>query len=62
MDFLEPILKSKYLVIAEAFSKWLKVFKVNETNAKAAIKVLRTVKSHFGLPDMIVSKCYQEGS
>ena len=44
-----------YLVIIDAHSKWIEVFKMNSTMAIATIEVLRTVFARFGIPESIVS-------
>lgn len=55
LDFLGPIFNQKYLVIIEACSKWLEVFKMHSTNAQSTIQVLRTLFSRMRLPDKIVT-------
>ena len=44
-----------YLVIIDAHSKWIEVFKMNSTTAITTIEVLRTVFACFGIPESIVS-------
>ncbi|CAK1580016.1 unnamed protein product [Parnassius mnemosyne] len=55
VDFLGPLFGRTYLVVIDASSKWLEVFKMHKTNATAVIKVLRATFARFGLPVEIVS-------
>ena len=56
IDFAGPIDNLTYLVIIDAHSQWIEVFKMNSTTATATIEVLRTVFPHFGIPESIVSE------
>lgn len=44
-----------FLVIVDAFSKWVEVFPVSSTSAEATITALRMAFAQHGLPDLIVS-------
>ena len=55
IDFAGPMDNLTYLVIIDAHSKWIEVFKMNSTTAIATIEVLRTVFARFGIPESIVS-------
>uniref|UniRef100_A0A1Y1NP23 RNA-directed DNA polymerase n=1 Tax=Photinus pyralis TaxID=7054 RepID=A0A1Y1NP23_PHOPY len=55
IDFLGPIQDSKYLVVTDAFSKWLEVFKLNSTTADKTIACLRSLFARFGLVETLVS-------
>ena len=55
IDFAGPMDNLTYLVIIDAHSKWMEVFKMNSTTATATIEVLKTVFACFGIPESIVS-------
>ncbi|KAF2890450.1 hypothetical protein ILUMI_15723 [Ignelater luminosus] len=44
-----------FLVITDAFSKWVEVYEVTRADSQSTIEVLREVCSRFGLPKTIVS-------
>nr|XP_037270564.1 uncharacterized protein K02A2.6-like [Rhipicephalus microplus] len=55
IDFRRPFLGHTFLVIVDAFSKWIEVFPVSSTSAEATISALRIAFAQHGLPDVIVS-------
>ncbi|XP_064465302.1 uncharacterized protein K02A2.6-like [Ornithodoros turicata] len=55
VDFGGPFLGHTFLVIVDAYSKWVEVFPVKSTSAESTIDVLRLVFAQHGLPDLIVS-------
>nr|XP_037285122.1 uncharacterized protein K02A2.6-like [Rhipicephalus microplus] len=55
IDFGGPFLGHTFLVIVDAFSKWIEVFPVSSTSAEATISALRIAFAQHGLPDVIVS-------
>ncbi|XP_037505881.1 uncharacterized protein K02A2.6-like [Rhipicephalus sanguineus] len=55
IDFGGPFLGHTFLVIVDAFSKWIEVFPVSSTSADATISALRMAFAQHGLPDIIVS-------
>lgn len=55
IDFLGPIANHKYLVVIDAHSKWLEMFKMQNTTAQTTITALRSLFSRFGIPKYIVS-------
>lgn len=50
LDYLGPFKEKMYLIVVDAYSKWLEVFEINSTSAKLAIKELRQLFARFGLP------------
>lgn len=44
-----------WLIIIDAHSKWLEVFKMSSTTPAATIQCLRDVFTRFGLPEKIVT-------
>ncbi|XP_026329120.1 uncharacterized protein K02A2.6-like [Hyposmocoma kahamanoa] len=55
VDFLGPISGTKYLVLVDAYSKWIEVTSMSTTTAKAVLSKLREHFARFGLPKQIVS-------
>lgn len=55
IDHAGPYLGHLYLIIVDAFSKWIEACIVPSTSAEATIKVLRTLFSTHGIPEHIVS-------
>lgn len=55
IDFGGPFLGHTFLVIVDAFSKWIEVFPVSSTSAEVTISALRVAFAQHGLPDVIVS-------
>ncbi|XP_061704035.1 uncharacterized protein K02A2.6-like [Cydia pomonella] len=55
LDFLGPIAGVKYLVLIDAYSKWIEIAEMSSTTAKILIKKLREYFARFGLPKQIVS-------
>jgi hypothetical protein len=55
LDFLGPIAGVKYLVLVDAYSKWIEVAEMTSTTSKMLIKKLREYFARFGLPKQIVS-------
>ena len=55
IDHTDPYLGKLYLIVVDAFSKWIEVHIVNSTSSEATIEKLRTLFSIHGLPEQIVS-------
>ncbi|XP_060543046.1 uncharacterized protein K02A2.6-like [Pantherophis guttatus] len=55
IDFAGPCKGNTFLVIVDAYSKWLEVVLMSTTTADAVIKVLRRLFATHGIPDLIVS-------
>lgn len=45
----------KYIIIVDAFSKWIEAIAMNRTDAESTISVLRSIFSRFGLPSQLVT-------
>ena len=45
----------QFLLVADSYSRWMKVFLMRGTTAEATIKVLRALFSPYGLPLELVS-------
>lgn len=55
IDFAGPFLNYYFLVVVDAYSKWIEVIKLSSTTAKVTECKLRELFSRFGLPDILVS-------
>ena len=55
LDFCGPIKGYMFLVVVDAFSKWLEVFPLRSATSEAAIESLRVMFARWGLPKTIVS-------
>ena len=54
MDYTGPLQDCMFLVIVDAFSKWLEIIPVKNATSSVTIDKLRGVCSTHGLPDTIV--------
>jgi len=54
-DCLGPFKGHQLLIIEDAYSKWLEVFKVNATGAQVAINIFRNLFAKFGLPEYLAT-------
>jgi hypothetical protein len=55
VDHAGPFLGKQFLIVTDAYSKWLEVEMVNSTSSREAINKLKRMFSIFGLPKTIVS-------
>ena len=55
IDHAGPFLGKTFLVIIDAYSKWIDVQSVNSTSAECTISKLRTLFATHGLPEQIIS-------
>ena len=55
MDYAGPLLDHMFLVVVDAFSKWLEVVPVRNATSRVTIDKLRSICSIHGLPDTIVT-------
>ena len=55
IDFCGPIENKMYLIITDAYSKWIDCYEMNNITAETTIKVLKSYFSTWGLPHRIVS-------
>ena len=54
-DFAGPFLGHNFLLLIDAYSKWLEVHVVSSTSTQAATNKLRHIFSTHGLPEMLVT-------
>ncbi|XP_058023851.1 LOW QUALITY PROTEIN: uncharacterized protein LOC131190532 [Ahaetulla prasina] len=55
IDFAGPFHGQTFLVVVDAFSKWLEIILMKSTTAEAVIATLRHLFATHGLPDTLVS-------
>ena len=55
IDFAGPVTGKYYVIIVDAFSKWLEVEEVPLTAAKPVTKVLERLFATHGIPEVVVS-------
>ncbi|KRX18868.1 Uncharacterized protein T07_3375, partial [Trichinella nelsoni] len=55
VDLAGPIYGKKFLIVVDAYSKWLEVRELKNTTSESVISCLRQIFSIHGLPDIIVS-------
>ena len=52
-DHADPFHGRKFLVVVDAYSKWIDVHIVTSTSSEATIAKLRVILSNFGLPEQL---------
>ena len=55
IDYCGPLHGYYYLIVVDATSKWVEVFKTKYTTSTVTISLLRTCFSQFGIPVVLVS-------
>ena len=55
MDYAGPFLKTMFLVVIDAHTKWAEIIPTSSTTSSTTIDILRTIFARFGLPNQIVS-------
>ncbi|XP_058023914.1 uncharacterized protein K02A2.6-like [Ahaetulla prasina] len=55
LDFAGPYMGQNFLVIVDAYSRWVEVTLMPSTTAEATIRVLEKLFATHGLPDVVVS-------
>ena len=55
VDYAGPFLGKHFLVLVDAYSKWLEVMVVPSTSSQCTIDALRSVFATHGLPEILVS-------
>lgn len=54
-DFAGPFLSHHFLVVIDAYSKWLEVCPMTSTTSTATVKRLRVLFAQFELPEILVT-------
>ena len=55
IDYVGPFMNSMFLLIIDAHSKWVEIFKTSSSTSAATIQLLRSTFVRFGITQMIVS-------
>lgn len=55
IDFAGPIKGTYFLIIVDAYSKWLEVYTTSKITSKVTIECLRDCFARFGLPVVLIS-------
>lgn len=55
VDYAGPVDGTYYIVIVDAYSKWVEIFSTTSTSSASTISILRTCFARFGLPVVLVS-------
>ena len=55
IDYAGPVDNTMYLVIVDAYSKYLEIIKKSSTTSTFTIKALQDIFARHGLPEIIVS-------
>ncbi|XP_057711364.1 uncharacterized protein K02A2.6 [Corythoichthys intestinalis] len=55
IDFAGPFMGHMFIIVVDAYSKWLEVFKMAQITSSATIMRLRRLFASFGLPEQIVT-------
>lgn len=55
VDFAGPLLGRTYLVVVDAYTKWVEVRHVTQATSAAVIDVLRSLFATFGIPRKVIS-------
>ena len=55
IDHAGPVKGQLFLIVVDAYSKWIEVYPTSSTSATATIEKLRQAFATHGLPEMVVS-------
>ena len=55
IDYAGPFLNSMFLVIIDAYSKWVEIFRTSSSTSTITIQCLRSTFARYGIPHTIVS-------
>ncbi|XP_054863260.1 uncharacterized protein K02A2.6 [Amphiprion ocellaris] len=55
IDFAGPFMGHMFMIVVDAYSKWLEVFKMAQITSSATITRLRRLFASYGLPEQIVT-------
>ncbi|XP_059201274.1 uncharacterized protein K02A2.6-like [Centropristis striata] len=55
LDFARPFLNSMFMIVVDAYSKWLEVFRMSQITSQATVTRLRRLFASYGLPEQIVT-------
>lgn len=55
IDFAGPFMGHMFMIVVDAYSKWLEVFKMAQITSSATISRLRRLFASYGLPEQVVT-------
>lgn len=55
IDFAGPFMGHMFMIVVDAFSKWLEVYKMTQITSSATITRLKRLFASYGVPEQIVS-------
>ena len=55
VDYASPFEGSMFLIVVDAYSKWMEVVPIHHATSKTTIDKLRVIFVMHGLPEMLVS-------
>lgn len=55
LDFAGPFMGHTFLVIVDAYSRWVEIVTMHSITSEAVVRVLRRVFATHGIPDVVVS-------
>lgn len=55
IDFAGPFMDAMFLIVVDARSKWIEVFKMNTTTTVKTVNILRYLFASYGIPEEVVS-------
>ena len=55
LDYAGPFLGKMFLIVVDAYSKWLDAFPMNSSTSSATIEKLRRIFAEHGLPNQCVT-------
>lgn len=55
IDFAGPFLNNMFMIVVDAYTKWLEVFRMSQITSQATITRLRRLFASYGLPEQIVT-------
>ena len=55
IDYAGPFINTMFLIIVDAFSKWVEIFRTNSSTSVTTIGLLRATFARYGIPQTVVS-------
>ena len=55
VDYAGPLEGDSYLLVVDAYSKWVEIVKTSSTTSVATITILRSLFARLGMPETLVS-------
>ena len=55
LDFAGPFLNNMFMIVVDAYTNWLEVFRMSQITSQATVTKLRRLFASYGLPEQIVT-------